>query len=58
MKELQERVDHLMINTLHHVIPQNEGSGGGRVVKAVKGLKEDIKKLLRYGLWIVVQDGC
>jgi hypothetical protein len=47
-----------MIDILHHVIPENEESGGGRVVKAVKGLEEDIKRLLRYGLRIAVRDGC
>jgi len=47
VKELQERVGHLMINTFHHVIPENEGSSRGRIVKAVKGLEGDIEKLLR-----------
>jgi hypothetical protein len=49
LKELQERVGHLMIAILHHVTPNNEESGedGEAVVKTVKGIEADIKELVR-----------
>jgi hypothetical protein len=47
LKELQEEVGHFMIDILRQVIPENEESGAGRVVKAIKGVEEDIKRLLR-----------
>lgn len=50
VKELQERVGHLMVVILHHVMPKNEEGSEGAVVKAVKGIEEDIKELLRCGL--------
>jgi len=58
VKELQERVGHLMVDILHHVTPKNEEGSEEAVVKAVKGIEEDIKRLLKCGLRIVVQDGC
>ena len=58
VKELQEGVGHLMIDILHHITPMNEDSSEEAVVKAVKGIEEDINRLHRCGLRIVVQDGC
>jgi len=58
VKELQERVGHLMIDILHHVTPKDEEVSKEAVVKAVEGIEEDIKELLRCGLRIVVRDGC
>jgi 2-iminoacetate synthase ThiH len=54
VKELQERVGHLIIIILHHVTPKNEEGSEEAVVKTVKGIEEDIKTLVRCGLLIVV----
>jgi len=43
-----------MIDILHHVTPENEEGIEEGVVKAVNGIEEDIKELLRCGLRIVV----
>jgi len=45
VKDLQERVTHLMIGILRHVTPKSE-KGNEAVVKVVKGIEEDIKQLL------------
>jgi hypothetical protein len=58
VKELQERVGHLMIDIMYHVMPENEEGSDEAVVKAVKGIEDDIKRLLRCGLRIAVRDGC
>jgi hypothetical protein len=58
LKELQERVGHLMIDIMHHITPENEEGSDEALVKAVKGVEEDIKRLLRCGTRIVVRDGC
>ena len=50
VKELQERVGHLMIVILHHVTPKNEDGSEGIVVTTMKGIEEDIKALTRYDL--------
>jgi hypothetical protein len=47
VKDLQERVSHLMIDILRHVTPKSEESNNEAVVKVVKGIEEDIKQLLR-----------
>jgi len=49
VKELQERVGHLMIVILHRVTPRSEEGSKEAVMKAVKGIKEDIKELVRCG---------
>ena len=54
VKELQERVGHLMIVILHHVTPKNEDGSEETVVATIKGIEEDIKALIRYNLGIVV----
>ena len=47
VKDLQERVSHLMINILCYVTPKTEEGINDAVVKVAKGIKEDIKQLLR-----------
>jgi len=47
VKDLQERVSHLMIDILRHVTPKSEDGNDEAVVKVVKGIEEDIKQLLR-----------
>ena len=54
VKDLQERVSHLMIDILHHVIPKSEEGNEEAVVKVIKGIEKDIKQLLRCDLQIVV----
>jgi len=48
VKDLQERVSHLMIDILRHVTPKSEEGNDQAVVKVVKGIEEDIKQLLRW----------
>jgi hypothetical protein len=48
VKDLQERVSHLMIDILRHVTPKSEGGNEEAAVKVAKGIEEDIKQLLRY----------
>jgi len=50
VKELQERVSHLMIVILHRVTPKNEDGSEEAVVTTVKGIEEDIKALVRCDL--------
>jgi flagellar biosynthesis/type III secretory pathway protein FliH len=47
VKDLQERVSHLMIDILRHVMPKSEEGNNEAVVNVVKGIEEDIKQLLR-----------
>jgi len=49
LKELQERVGHLMMAILHHVTPKDQecGEDAEAVVKTVKGIEADIKELVR-----------
>ncbi|KDR74973.1 hypothetical protein GALMADRAFT_248793 [Galerina marginata CBS 339.88] len=47
VKELQDRVGHLMVIVLAHVTAENEEGSKEVVVKAAKGIEEDIKELLR-----------
>lgn len=47
-----------MIDIMHYIVPENEEGGDEGFVKAVKGIEDDIKGLLRFGLWIAVRDGC
>ena len=54
VKDLQERVSHLMIDILRHVIPKSEEGNEEAVVKVIKGIEKDIKQLLRCDLQIVV----
>ena len=58
VKELQDRVGHLMIVIVDHVTAKNEEGNKEAVVKAAKGIERDVKELLRCGLPIVVRDGC
>jgi hypothetical protein len=46
VKDLQERVSHLMIDILRHVTPKSEEGNNEAVVKVMKGIEEDIKQLL------------
>jgi hypothetical protein len=48
VKDLQERVSHLMIDIVRHVTPKSEEGNDEAVVKVVKGIEEDIKQLLRW----------
>lgn len=57
VKELQDRVGHLMIVIVDHVTPKNEGGGKEAVVKAAKGIEADIKELIRCGLRVAFRDG-
>ena len=56
VKDLQERVSHLMIDILRHVTPKSEEGNEEAVVKVAKGIEEDIKLLLRCDLQIVVRE--
>ena len=47
VKDLQERVSHLMIDILRHVTPKSEEGNDKAVVRVIKGIEEDIKQLLR-----------
>jgi hypothetical protein len=59
VKELQDRVSHLVIVIVDRVTDKNEEGSKDAVVKAVKCIEEDIKELLRYApLSIVVSDSC
>ncbi|KDR71112.1 hypothetical protein GALMADRAFT_75409, partial [Galerina marginata CBS 339.88] len=46
VKELQDRVGHLMVVIVAHVTAENEEGSKEVVVKAAKGIEEDIKGLL------------
>jgi len=46
LKELQERVAHLMIVIVDNITVKHE-EGSEVVVKAVEGIEEDVKELLR-----------
>ncbi|KDR71103.1 hypothetical protein GALMADRAFT_804924 [Galerina marginata CBS 339.88] len=46
VKELQDRVGHLMVVIVAHVTAENEEGSREVVVKAAKGIEEDIKGLL------------
>jgi hypothetical protein len=48
VKDLQERVSHLMIDILRHVTPKSEEGNTEAAVKVVKGMEEDIKQLLQW----------
>ena len=50
VKELQERVGHLMIVILHRVTPKNEDGSEETIVTTMKGIEEDIRALVRYDL--------
>ena len=47
VKELQDRVCHLMVVIVDIVTSQNENCSDEVVVNAVKGIERDIKDLLR-----------
>ena len=47
VKDLQERVSHLMIDILRYVTPKSEEGNNEAVVKVVGGIEEDIKQLLQ-----------
>lgn len=46
VKELQDRVCHLMVVIVDHVTARNEGGGEEAVVKAANAIERDIKDLL------------
>ena len=48
VKELQDRVCHLMVVIVDNVTSKIEEGGDEVIVKAVKGIERDIKDLLRY----------
>ena len=48
VKELQDRVCHLMVVIIDNVTSRNEEGGDEVIVKAAKGIQRDIKDLLRY----------
>jgi len=50
IKQLQVRVGDLMIVIIDHVTHKDEEGSKQAVVKAVKGIEEGIKELLRCGL--------
>ena len=47
VKELQDRVYHLMVVIVDTVTPNNENCSEEVIVKAAKGIERDIKDLLR-----------
>jgi hypothetical protein len=47
VKELQDRVCHLMVVIVEIVTSKNENSSDEVIVKAAKGIERDIKDLLR-----------
>ena len=49
LKELQERVAHLMIVLVDNITVKHE-EGSEVVVKAVEGIEKDVKELLRCAL--------
>ena len=53
-KELQVRVGNLMIVIVDHVTLKDEEGSKETVVKIAKGIKQDIKELLRCDLRMVV----
>ena len=48
VKELQDRVCHLMVVIVVNVTSENEEGSGEVIVKAAKSIERDIKDLLRY----------
>ena len=48
VKELQDRVCHLMLVIVENVTSKNEEGSDEIIVKAAKGIERDIKDLLRY----------
>ena len=48
VKELKDRVYHLSVVIVKTFTPNNENGGDEVIVKAVKGIEQDIKDLLRY----------
>ena len=57
VKELQVRVDNLMIVIVCHVTLKDEEGSKETVVKTAEGIQQDIKELLRCGLRMVVSYG-
>ena len=49
VKELGDRVCHLMVVIIDNVTSKNEEGSDEVIVKAAKGIERDIKELLRYG---------
>jgi hypothetical protein len=47
VKELQDRVCHLMVVIVDNVTSKNEKGSDEVIVKAAKGIERDIKDLLR-----------
>jgi hypothetical protein len=48
VKDLQDRVCHLMVVIIDNVTSKIEEGGEEVIVKAAKGIEQDIKDLLRY----------
>ena len=48
VKELQDRVCHLMVVIVDNVTFKNEDGSDEAIVKAAKRIEQDIKDLLRY----------
>ena len=48
IKELQDRVCHLMVVIVDNVTSKNEEGTDEVIVKAAKGIERDISDLLRY----------
>ena len=48
VKELQDRVCHLMVVIVDNVTSKNEEGTDDVIVKAAKGIERDIKDLLAY----------
>ena len=46
-----------MIDIMHYIMPENEEGSDEGLVKAVKGIEEDIKGLLRFGRRIAARHG-
>ena len=49
VKELRDRVCHLMVVIVNNVTSKNEEGSDEMIVKAAKGIERNIKDLLRYG---------
>ena len=48
VKELKDRIYHLSVVIVKTFTPNNENGGDEVIVKAAKGIEQDIKDLLRY----------
>ena len=55
VKELQDRVCHLMVVIVDNVTSKNEEGSDEVIVKAAKSIERDIKDLLRFPLVFITK---